>query len=222
MTGDRPSVDKLAAAVLARRKELRLRQKDVEARGGPTARTLQKLEKGTIGALAPRTLDALDEALRWTAGSASLVLYRGATPTRIEDVTPTDPESIRRVREFRKDIRSTLDRMAEEQDPARISEGLGRLGSKVDEILDRAVAEEESRVLRAQEDFFTRQLEATRSITPALEAAFGHLLVDSPDLEAAERTEVLYRRWLIGRTQAGELSAGQETWFEERFTNRPL
>ena len=88
---DGPQV--LAEAVKNARYELRLRQEDVEARGGPSVATLRNIESGKIQAPRPRTLRALDDSLRWVPGTAAALFEgRAAEPVPAEDARAVVPE----------------------------------------------------------------------------------------------------------------------------------
>lgn len=84
-------IRRLGAAVLARREALGIRQEDVTAAGDgrPSTTTLSKLENGVGPAPSRKTLDGLDQGLRWAQGSAKAVLLEGRRPTPIEDNGPT-------------------------------------------------------------------------------------------------------------------------------------
>ncbi|SIS23312.1 helix-turn-helix domain-containing protein [Williamsia sterculiae] len=68
-----------ADVVHRRRRELGLSQADVVHAGGPSGPTLVRIESGTFPALRPPTFKKLDQALRWTPGSAYNV-YLGGDP----------------------------------------------------------------------------------------------------------------------------------------------
>lgn len=66
--------------------ELRLRQDELAARGGPSTTTLTKVENAVPPSPASVTLRKLDAGLGWTAGSASAVLAGGDPLIRYEDL----------------------------------------------------------------------------------------------------------------------------------------
>src|ERR1700729_2113204 len=68
---------RLAAAVTARRNELRMSQSDVRAIGGPSTPTLGKIESAHVKSIKPFTKIALEDALRWTRGSVDAILASG-------------------------------------------------------------------------------------------------------------------------------------------------
>lgn len=70
----------LAAAVHARRTELRMTQEAIAAKGGPSAINVRKIEKGVAWHLQWETFTQLDRALRWQAGSAAALFDDGAPP----------------------------------------------------------------------------------------------------------------------------------------------
>lgn len=82
-------LERLAAAVLARREELDLTQKAVYADGGPSDTTLSKIEAGTHP-VSPSTLRKLDKGLQWERGSARRI-FKGegdAVPLGSEPAVP--------------------------------------------------------------------------------------------------------------------------------------
>ncbi|MGH3774701.1 MAG: helix-turn-helix domain-containing protein [Pseudonocardiaceae bacterium] len=76
----------LAAAVRTRREAMRLGQSDLAGRGGPSAYTLRKIERGEPGPYRPRTLTQLEEALDWPAGAVDLILAGDATKEQLAAV----------------------------------------------------------------------------------------------------------------------------------------
>lgn len=79
MTNDWP---RLAEAVRNRRLALRMSQLDVAHAGGPSDTTVSKIENQTGTNFAAATINKLDRALEWEAGSAARVLG-GGDPTPI-------------------------------------------------------------------------------------------------------------------------------------------
>lgn len=65
---------RLAEVVLARRQELRLSQREVLERGGPSNATMTQIENGMARNPSEATLRKLDHALMWEPGSARRVL----------------------------------------------------------------------------------------------------------------------------------------------------
>jgi hypothetical protein len=78
----------LAAAVRARRHDLRLPQYLVHYRGGPPPATLRKIERGNP--VYGTTLGRLDRALGWSAGTA-LALLRDQPPPPPDPPPPPPP-----------------------------------------------------------------------------------------------------------------------------------
>ncbi|HEX7658780.1 MAG TPA: hypothetical protein VF444_04815 [Pseudonocardiaceae bacterium] len=70
----------LAEAVLERRRQRRLRQRDVEKAGGPSVAVLRNIEHGQRSHPHPKTLVGLDRALSWPAGAARAVLLDDGPP----------------------------------------------------------------------------------------------------------------------------------------------
>lgn len=70
----------LAEVVLARRKHLRLRQGDVDRRGGASVAVLRRIEQGRRANLQRRTLRGLDRALEWPPGAAKAVFAASEPP----------------------------------------------------------------------------------------------------------------------------------------------
>lgn len=63
--------------VYARRKELKLRQADIQAAGGPSTATLREIEHGTQKSNWADTFRKLDEVLFWAPGSSERILEGG-------------------------------------------------------------------------------------------------------------------------------------------------
>lgn len=74
------SAEDLAKVAKERRLELRLRQRDLEATGGPSAGTVANIEQGSRDIYSGQTFAALDRSLRWRPGSASAVFAIGEQP----------------------------------------------------------------------------------------------------------------------------------------------
>jgi DNA-binding XRE family transcriptional regulator len=62
-----------AIAVRRRRLDLRLRKYDMAERGGPSRKTMYKIESGT-GALTDAALSRIEDALQWRRGAARRAL----------------------------------------------------------------------------------------------------------------------------------------------------
>lgn len=65
---------RLAAAVQDRRHELGLTQKDLEARGGPSAATVRNIEQAARAVYRPVTFRTLEQALEWPRGHCRQIL----------------------------------------------------------------------------------------------------------------------------------------------------
>lgn len=77
----------LARAVKARRVQLRMRQRDVELRGGPGQGTMRNIEQATRGGYAMRTFDSLERALEWPQGITAKILDGTATDDELHTWT---------------------------------------------------------------------------------------------------------------------------------------
>ncbi|MBT0568628.1 hypothetical protein [Williamsia sp. CHRR-6] len=87
-----PPLAFLADAVTTRRRALGLTRIDLHGAGGPSDSTMSRIENPTVSTAYPRpsTLDRLDTALRWKAGSAAGCLDL-RVPTPLEDVAAPAP-----------------------------------------------------------------------------------------------------------------------------------
>ncbi|WP_131725095.1 helix-turn-helix domain-containing protein [Mycobacteroides immunogenum] len=87
---------RLARYVAARRAALGISQEEVEARGGPGAKTFGLIENGGATSMTPRTIERLDKGLLWTPGSTRATL-NGGEPKPLPDLE-TQPIDQRRTR----------------------------------------------------------------------------------------------------------------------------
>lgn len=71
---EQPGIDRLAEAVRQRREQLKLRQNDLESRGGPSGATVRNIEQAAKDKYAPRTYRQIDDALRWPPGTAAKLI----------------------------------------------------------------------------------------------------------------------------------------------------
>lgn len=83
--------DELAAAVRRRRDLMKLRQSDLEARGGPSAGTVRNIEQASRESYSPRTFVQLEHALDWPDGVVDKILDGTATPSDVTEVVVRDP-----------------------------------------------------------------------------------------------------------------------------------
>lgn len=74
--GNNANWQALAEAVKHRRNELRLRQSDLEARGGPSAGTVRNIERASRESYSPRTFAQLEHALSWPMGLTGHLLTK--------------------------------------------------------------------------------------------------------------------------------------------------
>lgn len=71
---------RIGAAVHVRRRELRLTREQIQADGGPSHETLNKLENGRQARFDALLLARVEEALDWPAGHIDQLRRGGATP----------------------------------------------------------------------------------------------------------------------------------------------
>jgi hypothetical protein len=76
----------------ARRRELRMRWRDVADLAGISYETLRTLRNGSYGGMRPLTETGIEQALKWAPGSIVAILA-GREPRSIPEVesAPTDP-----------------------------------------------------------------------------------------------------------------------------------
>lgn len=186
----------LAACVRERRRELNFSLDDTIAAGGPTRRTLVRVEAATLGpAPKPVTFRRLDAALSWSEGSAARAYWRGEKPRSAPPRRQLDAGT------------------AVVPVPAALALDLFRVQVELNEVLQRDPVD--TPTLRTTVDrlnidlgrllglYLTDLLERNwrpDGSLPLVEQAFGELLsapvaADDPDYE-----DKLYRRWLIGHT----------------------
>lgn len=94
---DSEARERLAQAVKRRRQQLKLRQEDISARGGPSRATLFKIENASAPAYADDSIAALEHVLRLEAGSLRAVSTGGSVVEMDEPpagLPGDDPEQI--------------------------------------------------------------------------------------------------------------------------------
>ncbi len=186
----------LAACVRERRRELNVSFDDVIAAGGPTRRTLVRVEAATLGpAPKPVTFRRLDQALSWQDGSAARAYWRGEKPRARLAQPPLDPGTA---------VVAVPAGLALELFNTQIEVNEALTGERVDEPCLRAALDRLNAGLGCLlglylTDLLERNWHPDAASPPLLEQAFGELLSgpvseDDPDYEGK-----LYRRWLIGR-----------------------
>lgn len=89
---------RLADAVLARRRELDMTQLEVWNAGGPSNSTLTKIENGDLTTLTRKTARSLDTGLRWEPGSARDLYEKGLPPLPVSAGTRPDRAGAARLR----------------------------------------------------------------------------------------------------------------------------
>lgn len=82
-----PGPRRLDAAMEARRKELRLRWRDVADLAGISYETLRTIRRGQYEGMRPLTESGIERALKWATGSVAAVLA-GGEPTPIPELQP--------------------------------------------------------------------------------------------------------------------------------------
>lgn len=203
--------DRLADYVSARRRELGLTQSQVQASGGPSRNRLASIEDATGPEPSALTFQKLDTGLQWEPGSARSTLS-GGTPTPLTNsdnalvgaasITVSIEELADLIRATNQLVDAHAEAGTELAGPARaVQEAASMLAGRwVTEALERNKA-------------------TSSEIPPIIEIAFGHL-IEAPvsDVAEPERTERLYRRWLMGRTTG--LCDGDAQRFAERLHSK--
>ena len=82
MSETTPGAELLAAAVVERRRHLRLRQRDVERATGVSVAVQRAIEHAERPNPQRKTINGLDRALRWPAGATNALLDNGMPPYR--------------------------------------------------------------------------------------------------------------------------------------------
>lgn len=187
----------LAACVRERRRELNFSLDDVIAAGGPTRRTLVRVEAAELGpAPKPVTFRRLDSALSWGNGSAARAYWRGEKPQPAVGGRKLDagtafvavPAALA-LELFGIQVELNQVVGAEPLDPGRLRATVERLNVDLGRLLGLYLT-----------DLLERNRHPDGSSLPLVEQAFSELLStpvapDDPDYE-----DKLYRRWLIGGT----------------------
>ncbi|MFC9995292.1 hypothetical protein [Nocardia sp. NPDC127526] len=186
----------LAACVRERRRELNVSLDDVIAAGGPTRRTLVRVEAATLGpAPKPVTFRRLDQALSWHSGSAARAYWRGEKPrARAEQRTLDAGTAVVAVpaalalQLFNTQIELNAALGTDPVDERGLRSSVDRLNTHLGRLLGLYLT-----------DLLERNWRPDAAPPPLVEQAFGELLStpvseDDPDYE-----DKLYRRWLIGR-----------------------
>ena len=80
---------RLADAIVRRRRKLELRQADLHPRGGPSAKTLGLIESASVTSIKPHTKRGIELALDWGPGSVDRILAgREATIVSTDEAGP--------------------------------------------------------------------------------------------------------------------------------------
>lgn len=201
------AAERLRAAVLARRDQLKFSRRQVSLNGGPSEPTLLKIERGQGTDLGAATFRKLDIGLQWEAGSAARVV-EGGTPTAApRSAIAFAPEGL----------------VVPVSAVAEVTELVGHLQDLADTNQDealRALSERLSVAIRPiYGSYVTNVLEANRRSSPGGLAAIlqllGPFLDESIPTDADDVSEWQYRRWLAGQTDG--LTKAQEQRFQRRL-----
>lgn len=195
----------LAACVRERRRELNFSLDDTIAAGGPTRRTLVRVEAANLGpAPKPVTFRRLDAALSWPGGSAARAYWRGEKPHPAESTRKLDAGTafVQVPAALALDlfgIQIELNRVLEGDplDPGRLRTTVDRLNIDLGRVLGLYLT-----------DLLERNWHPDGSSLPLVEQAFGELLSSPVSPDDPDYEDKLYRRWLIGDTPdvPGELA----------------
>jgi hypothetical protein len=201
------AAERLRAAVLARRDQLKFSRRQVSLNGGPSEPTLLKIERGQGDDLGAATFRKLDIGLQWEAGSAARVAVGGtpAAAARSDVALASGGLSVPVAA-----VAEVTKLVGELQDLADVRE---------DESL-RSISERLALAIRPiYGSYVTSVLEANRRSSPGGLAAILQLLgpfLDEPiPTDAADVSEWKYRRWLAGQTDG--LTKAQEQRFQRRL-----
>jgi len=82
---DKPDWQRLAEAIVKRRRKLVLRQADLHPRGGPSAKTLGLIESASVTSIKPHTKRGIEMALGWAHGDVDRILAGGEPTPVVED-----------------------------------------------------------------------------------------------------------------------------------------
>lgn len=208
----------LGDRVRERRRQLNLTLNGVKAAGGPTGPTVIRAEAGQLEDPRPSTLAKLDEALRWTPGSAARAYWERAEPEPLTE--PVAAEWDPGASEVSLPVEAMLALLTTQRQLAEVVAGAE---------IDRARLTDISAALTRQigavvGGFATDLLErnhgtvASGGMHPLLEFAFGDVLDIPPEATGDDAEERLYRRWLAGRPPAP--GAGQAERFAARLRAR--
>ena len=201
------AAERLRAAVLARRDQLKFSRRQVSLNGGPSEPTLLKIERGQGDDLGAATFRKLDIGLQWEAGSAARVV-EGGTPTAAARSTIAFAPG---------GIPVPVSAVAE------VTKLVGELQDLADTNRDdslRALSDRLSVAIRPiYGSYVTNVLETNRRSSPGGLAAILQLLgpfLDEPiPTDAVDVSEWQYRRWLAGQTDG--LTKAQEQRFQRRL-----
>ncbi len=204
---DGSATERLGAAVLARRDQLKFSRRQVSLNGGPSEPTLLKIERGQGDDLGAATFRKLDIGLQWEAGSAARVV-EGGTPTA----------AARSAIAF-----ASGGLLVPVSAVAEVTKLVGELQDLADTKQDDSLQSLSDRLAVAIRPIYgsyvTNVLEINRRSSPGGLAAILQLLgpfLDEPiPIDAGDVSEWQYRRWLAG--QSVGLTKAQEQRFRRRL-----
>lgn len=188
----------LAACVRERRRELNFSLDDAIAAGGPTRRTLVRVEAATLGpAPKPVTFRRLDDALSWRTGSAARAYWRGEKPQPAATGRKLDagtafvavPAGLA-LELFGVQVELNQVLAGEPVDPQRLRSTVDRLNVDLGRLLGLYLT-----------DLLERNWREDGSSLPLVEQTFGELLSSPVSSDDPDYEDKLYRRWLIGDTK---------------------
>ncbi|GAB2508356.1 hypothetical protein [Nocardia heshunensis] len=187
----------LAACVRERRRELNLSLDDVIAAGGPTKRTLVRVEAADLGpSPKPVTFRRLDAALAWGEGGAARAYWSGEKPQPAPVGRPLDPgtavvavPAALALGLFEAQVEVNRVAGQEPADPAQLRAAVAGLNVECGRLIGLYLT-----------DLLERNRDGDGSMPPLLERAFAGLLDGRVSPEDPDYEDKLYRRWLIGRT----------------------
>ncbi|RRO97059.1 hypothetical protein CXF29_00205 [Corynebacterium bovis] len=208
----RPADQAIAAgaAIRRRREELGLTMTEVSERGGPGLAALGRIEGGRVKRPQPRTLDGLDRALRWPAGTSRQLYSTGGAVQQATSATPTpshapQPESV----------------------PIRLSEvaSLALANSQISDFVHRIGDSEginyASTISTITSAVLGRWIDYTIAHGDDVSIQMIASILNNqpdPDPESPEYNDQLYRRWRLNLLPSHKLPATVLKYFRDRLS----
>lgn len=219
MTGGHPEY--FAARVVERRKGLGLTLVDVNQNGGPTAPTVAKAEAGELADPRPSTLSKFDVGLQWMEGSAARSYWEGEEPTPREKAQKPHAALETGAGTISLPLEVVLDLMNTQ---SRLNDFVERSGDVPAVELVTIVRSLNTHLSTVVGRFVTDLLERNHAqgnqpVQPLIEYAFAELLAPPVLPTDPDRTEKLYRRWLLGKTSG--LTPELAVSFQRRLRRHP-